>query len=137
MRKNSLTYHANQLLGYSILKVKDIADFLEAHQPTERDIRVRNPGTIASARYLAARAILLAGEGNSAMLQQVWDRRDGKVADRLELVDLNKLVEQLEASRQRVISATTQPPDVVVDGEIVAEQVMSTNVTPTDSDTSK
>ena len=137
MRKNSLTYHANQLLGYSILKVKDIADFLEAHQPTERDIRVRNPGTIASARYLAARAILLAGEGNSAMLQQVWDRRDGKVADRLELVDLNKLVEQLEASRQRVISATSEPQPVVVEGEIVEPEDAQPEPISTESATSK
>jgi hypothetical protein len=135
-KKSSISKHSRQLLGYSIHRVKEIADVLEAHQPTEREIRNRNTGSEIAARYLAARAILMAGEGNASFMQQLWDREDGKVADVLLSVDGNKLIDQLEAGRQRVL-ASYQPQQLVVEGETVDVDKTTVASSPIDTDTSK
>ena len=134
-KKSSISKHSRQLLGYSIHRVKEIADVLEAHQPTEREIRNRNTGSEIAARYLAARAILMAGEGNASFMQQLWDREDGKVADVLLSVDGNRLIEQLEAGRQRVL-ASYQPQQMVVEGETVVAEPTVVGATSTEPTTS-
>ena len=132
-RKSAISWHIKDLLRRDINVAYDCTLWL---QPKQRDIdRKARPKRLA-ARYLAA-CWLVEADKNPAMATHILDRTEGKVADRLELVDLNKLVEQLEASRQRVISATSEPLPVVVEGEIVEPEDAQPEPISTESATSK
>lgn len=130
--RNSISWHFKDLLGRDVMVAWDCAQWLA---PSQREIDRRMRPKRLSSRYLAACMVIEATK-NPSFAMHILDRTEGKVADRLELVDLNKLVEQLEASRQRVISATTQPPDIVVEGEIVVAEDPHPEPTSTDSITS-
>ena len=73
---------------------------------------------------------------NPSFLREVLDRTEGKVAERIEHLDLNKMVEQLEAARRRVLTGSG-PQDVVVEGHVIEHKQLQPAVTSIDSDTSK
>ena len=60
--------------------------------------------------------IIAAGE-NPAFAREVLDRTEGKVAQELIQIDGNRLIEQLEAARQRVLQAKT--PQATIEGVCV------------------
>ena len=57
--------------------------------------------------------IIAAGE-NPAFAREVLDRQEGKVAQEIIAIDGNRLIEQLEAARQRVLQAKT--PQATIEG---------------------
>jgi len=130
----SVSYHTKDLLKRDPLAVREICNWLETHAETKRDRANRRGSRRMMARLLAAKHILRALE-ETAAYKEVLERTEGKVADKLITVDLNDMVRQLEAARQRVLNR--DPQHMVVDGttsEIVTD---STALTVLESKTSK
>jgi len=73
---------------------------------------------------------------NPAVLRELLDRTEGKVADIVLTGNLGEIIKALEAGRQRLIEAKT-PQDVVVEGEIVTPEDPLPGPTSTESDTTK
>jgi hypothetical protein len=132
--KKRISWHLTDLLGRDVTVCNDVVSWLK---PTPSELKDRRINKRLMARYAAAKMILAAVEdGNSGLFTHILDRTEGKVADKLITVDLNDMVRQLEAGRERLLQAR-QPQQLVVgniEGEIVTD---STALTALDSKTSK
>lgn len=116
--KKRISWHLTDLLGKDVSVSKDVAEWL-TFSPS--DISQRRVNKRLMARYAAAKMILAAvEEGNSGLFTHILDRTEGKVAQELITLDGNRLIEQLEAGRQRVLAAYNQD---TVDGEVVSAQL--------------
>lgn len=122
------TYHLKRL---ATKKVCVIREAYEACKPTKRDIARGCVGsTLVYNQYLAAKFLLEMADAESietAKLGLYLDRTEGKVAQELITLDGNKLIEQLEAARQRVLNPAYNPPTQslqAIDGEVVSEHAL-------------
>jgi len=130
-RKNKISWHLSDLLNRDIRVAYDCTEWL---QPNQRDIDRNARPKRHAARYIAA-CMVVAGAENPAFAKEVLDRTEGKVADKLITVDMNDMVRQLEAARQRVLNR--DPQHLVVDGETVDQTPEQTALTVLESKTSK
>lgn len=131
----SVSYHTKDLLKRDPLKVQEVANWLETHAETNRDRAQRRGSRRMMARLIAAKQLLRALD-ETAAAREVMDRTEGKVADVHIQVDGNQLIEALEAGRERLLQARNANISTV-DGEVVSRQLMSPEISPVDSDTSK
>lgn len=106
----SISEHIKELLDFNFSDFKEIHKYLE-EKGEER------LGKITVARLVACRIITEAISGQSELTKELLNRSEGKVPDKLITVDGSKLIEQLEAGRQRVLSAY----QAAVEGEFAQE----------------
>ena len=123
--RNQISWHLKDLLRKDVRVSLDCIHWLE---PSQRDTDRRAMPKRLMARYHAAMLLVNAPKhgGNAGLQSLILDRTEGKVADKLITLDLNAMVRQLEAARQRVIDGAKQdllPQQVVVaDYELVSNQ---------------
>lgn len=121
-QRKKISWHLSDLLGRDVRVLNDIVEWCK---PAPGDIERRAYPKRLAARYCAAKMILAAvEEGNSGLFTHILDRTEGKVADVSIQVDGNKIIEALEAGRQRVLAAYNQD---TVDGQIVTAQLDASN----------
>ena len=103
------TYHLKRLATKKVGVIREIYD---ACKPTKRDISRGCVGAhLVYNRYLAAKFLLEMADAEqgieTAKLNLYLDRTEGKVADlhNINILDVNKEIERLEAARQRVLAA--------------------------------
>lgn len=97
-----VSYHIKDLLKKDVNKFQEIAAWLSRTAVKKRD---RDRGTTSKllvTRYLAALAIEQAMHNPMAM-KELMDRTEGKVADKLEVVNSGEIILKLEQARARVI----------------------------------
>jgi Family of unknown function (DUF5681) len=117
----SITDHIKELLDFDYAELKSIHAYLE-------DKGEERLGRITVARLVACRIIVQAVAGQSELTKELLNRTEGKVPDKLISVDLNDMVRQLEAARQRVLEHHTAQLPASVDGEIVKKTEVPASV---------
>ena len=128
----TISGHLKDLLRRDIQVTLDIIEWLS---PSQREIDRRSRSRRLNSRFIAACMIAEAPK-NPAVLRELLDRTEGKVADIVLTGNLGEIIKALEAGRQRLIEAKT-PQDVVVEGEIVTPEDPLPGPTSTESDTTK
>lgn len=104
--KHRVTTHLRDLMKLDVSTLVEVSKWLEKNAQTKRDKANRRANKRLVARMIAARMALKACEGDIQATKELMDRTEGKVADRVEHLDVNRMVEQLEAARQRALNAT-------------------------------
>lgn len=79
----SVSYHMKDLLRKDVETVTEICKWLEKNAVKKRDIARRSVNKRLMARLIAARAIMNAAQGETQAVEQVMNRTEGKVADRV------------------------------------------------------
>mgnify|MGYP006957738434 FL=1 len=121
--RNSVSYHLKDLLKRDPKTIQEVCTWLETHAETKRDHANRRGSKRMMARLIAARQLLKAAgaSADTAAAKEIMDRTEGKVAQELIQIDGNRLIEQLEAARQRVLQAKqpAQAPQNAIEGQVV------------------
>lgn len=133
--KHKVSTHLRELLRLDVNSLVDTCAWLEKNALTNRDQANRRANKRLVARLMAARIAMKACEGDIPAAKEVMDRTEGKVVDVVMAVDGNRLIEQLEAGRQRVL-AGYQPQQMVVEGETVVAEPTVVGATSTEPTTS-
>lgn len=106
----------------------DTCNWLEKHAVTNRDQQRRVTSKRMVARLIAARLALKACEGDIAASREIMDRTEGKVMQEIMNTDGNRLIEQLEAARQRVLAHDNRitVSQQVIEGTVVSDHTLDT-----------
>lgn len=118
----SVSYHMKDLLRKDVETVTEICKWLEQNAVKPRDVARRTVSKRLMARLIAARAILKAAEGETQAVEQIMNRTEGKVVDRVEHLDVNRMIDQLEAARSRVLQSRAHD-NRLTDGQQVIDGV--------------
>lgn len=118
--KKRLSWHLADLLGRDVSVCHDVVKWLAV---TPSEVAQRKVNKRLMARYAAAKMILAAVEdGNSGLFTHILDRTEGKVVERIEHLDINRMVDQLEAARSRVLQSRAHD-NRLTDGQQVIDGV--------------
>lgn len=124
----SVSFHLKDLLRRDVQTVAEIAKWLESRAETNRDRANRTGSKRMMARLIAAQTLLKAASGDTQATESLMNRTEGKVADKIISLDGNRLIEQLEAARQRVLSHDNRitVSQQVIEGQVVSDHALDT-----------